>query len=129
MEGFNDNREKLRNELEKQNKRLLVSSWVLMFVSLIFFLGITLLASYTLKQNEQALGLVMGTSFVLLIIVVFYAYKMEIDAGYYKCKNCNHKFVPSYKEAMLAPHTPTKKHLRCPECGKKTWAKKEMSKI
>jgi L-rhamnose mutarotase len=48
--------------------------------------------------------------------------------GYYECKNCHHKFVPTYKEALFVMHTPTKRHLKCPKCNKKSWNKKVLSK-
>lgn len=128
MENFDNNVEKLMQELARQNKRLFVIAQVLGIISVVFFLGMFLLACFTLEDNELASGIVMCISLVLLFIGLFYAFKTEIDAGYYQCKNCKHKFVPTYKQAIFAAHTPTKKHLKCPQCGKKTWTKKVMSK-
>ena len=54
--------------------------------------------------------------------------KFEVDAGYYECKNCHHKFVPIYKEVMFSINMGTTRHLRCPECKKRSWAKKVMAK-
>lgn len=61
-------------------------------------------------------------------IAGFTGLKFEVDAGYYECKNCHHKFVPTYKEAMFAIHLATTRHLKCSKCHKKSWAKKVMFK-
>ena len=67
-------------------------------------------------------------STILLLLELFYAFTMEIDAGYYDCKNCHNKFVPSYIEAMIHPVFGTTRYLKCPKCSKRTWAKKVMAK-
>ena len=46
----------------------------------------------------------------------------------YVCKNCNHYFKPTYKNYILAPHTLTKRRLKCPNCGKTGYFKKKLSK-
>ena len=53
-----------------------------------------------------------------------YALKLEISVGAYKCKNCGHEFVPTYKQALSAMHLSTTRYLKCPECKKRTWCKK-----
>ena len=45
-----------------------------------------------------------------------------------ECTKCHHKFVPTYKEALFAMHMSTTRHLKCPKCHEKSWAKKVMSK-
>ena len=61
---------------------------------------------------------------IILVIVGFYSLRLEIDAGYYECKNCQHMFVPNYKEIALLMQTPTRRLLKCTKCGKWTWCKK-----
>ena len=36
--------------------------------------------------------------------------------------------LPTYKEVMFATHLATTRHLKCPKCHKRSWAKKVMSK-
>jgi DNA-directed RNA polymerase subunit RPC12/RpoP len=59
---------------------------------------------------------------------MFYGLKLEVDAGYYECKKCHHKFVPTYKEVLLSTHMGTTRHLKCPNCNEKSWCKKVMNK-
>ena len=73
--------------------------------------------------------------FVLIILgfanflpLVFVALKIEQSSGYYQCKNCGHKYVPTYNDVVIAPHFGRTRLLKCPECGKKTWSKKVINK-
>ena len=61
---------------------------------------------------------------IIFLIAGFIALKFELDAGYYECKNCHHKFIPTYKEVMFAMHMSTTRYLKCPKCNKRSWAKK-----
>ena len=128
MENNDKKTEELKKNLAKQNRKLFISSWVLTFTSVAFYLCTVLVAGFTLEENNLAFGIVMCIAFVILLVGLFFAFKMEVDAGYYECRSCGHKFVPTYKEALKAAHTPTKKYLKCPKCSKKTWAKKVFSK-
>jgi len=123
--------EELLIELAKQeeikNKKLMTSMWVILVTSVLFYAGIITLACLTLEE-EPVLGTIICASTVLLMIPMFYALKLEVDAGYYECRACHHKHVPSYAKVLYAPHMSTTRYLKCPKCGKRTWSKKVMTK-
>ena len=48
--------------------------------------------------------------------------------GYYECKHCKHRYVPTYKAVNMAMHMGRTRYMRCPQCGKKSWQKKVLSK-
>ncbi len=131
MKDLNKKTDELLLELAKQeeikNKKLITNMWVLVTVTLIFYIGILTLACLTLKEGF-ALGTVICVSTITVVLVAFYALKLEVEAGYYECKECHNKFVPSYLKALMAPHMSTIRYLKCPKCGKRTWAKKVMKK-
>lgn len=131
MNNYNEIAEKTLLEMAKkeeiQNKRLMTAMWTILITSAIFFFGIILLAGYTLEDGI-ILETVICVSSIVFVIAAFIALKLEVDAGYYECKKCHHKFVPTYKEALFATHFSTTRHLRCPKCNKKSWCKKVMSK-
>lgn len=132
MKNYEKRTNELLVELAKQeelkNKRIMIDVYVLVITTVIFYLGIILLASFTLEKG-RLLGAIVAVSTVILVIVSFYAIKMEINAGYYECKKCYHKYIPnSYWKVMLSPHLNTTRYLKCPKCGKKSWSKKVMSK-
>lgn len=131
MNNYNEIAEKTLLEMAKkeetQNKRLMTSMWTILITSAIFYIGILLLAVNTLEEGI-ILGTIICVSTIVFLIAGFIGLKFEVDAGYYECKNCHHKFVPTYKEVMFATHLSTTRHLKCPECHKKSWAKKVMYK-
>jgi len=69
---------------------------------------------------------------ILLLVATFLINRMELDAGPFECKSCHHTFIPTIKEAFwTTPPVGVKKYsvlLKCPECGKRTWAKKVLPK-
>lgn len=131
MNNYNEIAEKTLLEMakkeERQNKRLMTSMWTILITSAIFYIGILLLAVNTLEEGMM-LGTIICISTIVFLIAGFIGLKFEVDAGYYECKNCHHKFVPTYKEVMFATHLATTRHLKCPKCHKRSWAKKIMSK-
>ena len=131
MNNYNEIAEKTLLEMAKkeeiQNKRLMTSMWTILITSTIFYVGILLLAVNILEEGIM-LGTIICVSTIIYLIAAFIALKFEVDAGYYECKHCQHKFVPTYKEVMFATHLATIRHLKCPKCHKRSWAKKVMSK-
>ena len=127
--------EKKTNELlielakqdEEKNKKLLFSMWVLLITLLVFYTSIIVLSCNFLKEGPL-LGTIICLSTLFVVIVAFYALKLEVEAGYYECKKCHHRFKPSYVEVLCTMHISTTRFLKCPECHKRSWARKVMSK-
>lgn len=131
MKDYKEKNEKLLLELAKleeiKNKKLMMSMWIIMITNTIFYLGIILLAAFILGEG-LAFGIIMCVSTIIFVISAFIALKFEVDAGYYECKKCHHKFIPSYREVIFSAHMSTTRYLKCPKCNKRSWAKKVMSK-
>ncbi|MBO4600726.1 MAG: helix-turn-helix transcriptional regulator [Bacilli bacterium] len=131
MKENNKKTEELLIEMAKQeelmNKKLMNNMWVITISSFIFYIALILLACITLEEGF-ILGVIIFTATLFLLIVVSYGFKIEVDTGYYECKKCHHKFKTTYFKALMAPHMATTRHLRCPKCNQKSWAKKVMSK-
>lgn len=130
MEDYGRRTNELLVEMTKReeikNKKLMTSMWTILITSSTFYLGIIFLAVNTLEEGI-VLGTIICASTIVLLIAAFIALKFEIDAGYYECKNCHHKFIPTYFTALWAPHMSTTRYLKCPKCNKRAWAKKVMS--
>lgn len=113
----------MAKELELKNKILWKSMWVIMIVSMItMFTGIVLTVFLIPKGIWQIVS-VIGI-LVVFLIPCFYALKLEVSVGAYKCKNCGFEIVPTYSQALWAMHTGTTRYLKCPNCKKHTWCKK-----
>ena len=132
MKDYAKKNEELLLELAKQeelkNKKMITDMYVLAITTVAFYIGITLLASYTLGEGAL-FGIIVGISTAILVIVALYAFKLEINAGYYECRKCHHRYAPdSYWKVMFSPHLDTTRYLKCPKCGKRSWSKKVMNK-
>ena len=117
----------MAKEIEKKNKTIWSSMWAIMIVSMrALFAGI-LIAAFLIPEGVWQFVAILGVV-VAFLIPCFYALKLEISVGAYKCRNCGHKIVPTYSEALWAMHRGTTRYLKCPNCHKRSWCKKELKK-
>ena len=131
MENKNEKQEQLlldmAKEVEKKNKIIWTSMWGIMGVSFTaLFAGISI-STFLIPEGVWQLVTILGIC-VVFLIPCFYALKLEVSVGAYKCKNCGYEIVPTYSEALWAMHRGFTRHLRCPKCNKRTWCKKIIKK-
>ena len=117
----------MANELEKKNKTVWKSMWVIMIISMTALFSGILIAAFLIPEGVWQLVTILGVC-ILFLIPCFYALKLEVSVGAYKCKNCGYEIVPTYSEALWAMHRGTTRYLKCPKCDKKTWCKKIIKK-
>lgn len=131
MENNNQKNEQLllemAKELEKKNKTIWSSMWAIMVVSMTALFAGIFIAAFFIPEGVWQVVTILGIC-VVFLIPCFYALKLEVSVGAYKCKNCGHEIVPTYSEALWAMHRGTTRYLKCPECGKRTWCKKVLKK-
>ena len=111
-----------KNE-ERYHKRLLHSAYVIIATSLTALICLMSLISLLIPECGFQDFLII-VSVILFIIPCMIALKFKVETGYYECKNCQHMFVPNYKEIAVLMQTPTRRLLKCTKCGKWTWCKK-----
>lgn len=113
----------MAKELEIKNKIIWKSMWVIMIISMIaLFAGLLLTAFFIPEGIWQFVSIICLC--IVFLIPCFYALKLEVSVGVYKCKNCGCEIIPTYKEALCSMHCGTTRHLKCPNCHKRTWCKK-----
>ena len=108
---------------ERYHKRLLHSAYLIVVISLVALICLITLISLLIPEGGFQNFLII-VSVVLFIIPCVIALKFKVETGYYECKNCQHMFVPNYKEIAILMQTPTRRLLKCTKCGKWTWCKK-----
>lgn len=113
----------MAKELEQKNKTIWTSMWTIMIVSMTALFAGILIAAFLIPEGIWQLVTILGIC-VFFLIPCFYALKLEVSVGAYKCKNCGNEIVPTYKEAMMAMHRGTTRYLKCPNCNQRTWCKK-----
>ena len=131
MENNNQKNEQLlldmAKELEKKNKTIWNAMWIIMTVSILGLIGGLAIIAFFMPEGPWMLVAIILLC-VVFLIPCFYALKLEVSVGAYKCKNCGYEIVPTYKEAMTAMHRGTTRHLKCPKCNQRTWCKKVINK-
>ena len=131
MENNNQKNEELMlemaKELEKKSKTIWSSMWAIMIVSMTAILAGIFTVAFLVPEGPL-MAVLMIAICVVFLIPCFYAVKLEVSVGAYKCKKCGTEIVPTYKEALNAPHAGFTLYLKCPECGKRTWCKKVLGK-
>lgn len=61
--------------------------------------------------------------FALIGLVIYFCFVK------FKCQKCNTVFKGNGWEIFFAPHTPTKRYMRCPMCNKKIWCDVKFEKL
>lgn len=131
MENYNKNVEdtllEMVKEKEKSDKMLLTLEWVIGILSIVILLIPIIIGAY-LEIEEWKRLLIVFSGFIPCFIGVFFAVKIEQVAGYYECAECGYRYVPTYKAVNLSMHMGRTRYMRCPQCGKKSWQKKKITK-
>lgn len=114
---------RLKTEHEQSHKFLLTIENILGYMASITFIIFVFIASFLNLQTWLRIVLII-VGFVHFIIAVHFCLVIEKDAGYYECKHCYNKYVPTYKQVLFSMHYGRTRYLKCPKCNKKSWQKK-----
>ena len=117
----------LIKQKEENDRSLLMLEWVVGILSLII-LFVPIIIGALLPMEEWQRLIIIFTGFIPAFIGFCFAVRIEQIAGYYECKHCHHRYVPSCKATILAMHMGRTRYMKCPECGKRSWQKKVISK-
>ena len=135
MNNYNEQAENNLLELTKQkeeaDKGLLSIEIVLGIISSIFLFALIGVAIFIVYKNNELAWLAITLivfGFVVFLVGCFSAVRIEQKAGYYECKACGHRYIPTYRQTLFAPHMGRSRYMKCPKCGKRTYNKKVISK-
>ena len=132
MENYNEEMEKKLLEMvrqkEEKDRMLLKAELIVGIVSFIPLMIATIFVAYNQSLAEWIRGLIVLASLIPFLIAVPFLIKIEQKAGYYKCDECGHCYVPTFKSVVMAPHMGRTRKMICPNCGKKSWQKKVLTK-
>lgn len=116
----------LQKGKEQSDKRLLIGEIVLGSITTISFLILLFTSLYgILKLKVYALPIIMIViGFAVFVAGISFCLYIEQKAGYYVCKKCNHKYIPTYKQVLFAMHIGRTRYMKCPHCKQRSWDKK-----
>lgn len=131
MEKYNKEMEKnlleMAREKEKSDKQLLMVEIVMGFVSIGIMLGLCIFAAYAPMEEWLRIVLII-IGFIPVLVLTPFMLRIEQTAGYYECKKCGNRYVPKYGQVFMSMHRGRTRYMKCPECNKKSWQKKVISK-
>ena len=131
MENYNEELEKKLlsaiKEKEQADKRLLALELFVGILSSIILFACVFVAAFVPMEDWLRVVLIVS-GFIPFLVGMFFALKIEQVAGYYECKECGHRYVPTFSQVLWAMHMGRTRYLKCPNCGKKSWQKKVVSK-
>ena len=131
IKDYNESAEKnlldMVKQKEESDKRLLRMEILIGVLSILPLLISTVIILFV-PLEEWVGSLIVGTSIIPFLIATPFALRIEQTAGYYECKKCHHRYIPTYKGVFFAMHYGRTRYMKCPECNKRSWNKKVISK-
>ena len=112
---------------EEADKWLLTLEWVVGILSCIV-LFVPAFVAALLPMEDWLRTVILFSGFVPGLVGLGFAMVIEQTAGYYECRHCGHRYVPTLKSVFMAMHMGRTRYMKCPACGKKSWQKKVLSK-
>ena len=135
MKDYNEQAElnliEMTKQKEEADKRLLFTEVVIGILGVVIFLILLGTGIYIVSKDGKMMWLtivLIAVGFIEFLTMCFIALRIEQKAGYYECKECGHKYVPTFNQVLWAQHIGRKRQMVCPHCGKKCWHKKIVSK-
>ena len=126
-EKLEQNMIEMVKQKEESDKKLLRLEILIGIFSMIILLGFTFVAAFVEMQAWLRILLIV-VGFIVALIGIGFAIGIEQTAGYYECRKCHHKYVPTYNSVLWAMHYGRTRYMKCPECNERSWQKKVISK-
>jgi len=117
----------LQKTTEENNKMFFRLEIVLVILGLMFLFSFIAIASFVQMANWLRIILIIYAVFIFLLTAMV-GLRIEQVVGFYECRKCKHKFIPTFKQVNLAMHIGRTRYMKCPKCNKRSWNKKVISK-
>lgn len=126
-ESYKANAEKnlvaLKDLQLKSTKHLLCLEWVIGIIATLFYMLSIFSASYFVEELAWKIVLI-SVGFIILFVAIGFCIHIERNVGFYECKHCHHKYIPSYNAVLFSMHCGRTRYMKCPKCHKWSWNKK-----
>ena len=117
---------KLQKQSEEANKLVLKMEVAFAIIAVISLFTSLFFAIFVAEKFDIIVvpSIMITISMVLFVASMLFCLRIEQKAGYYVCKACGHKHIPTFNQVNLAMHIGRLRYMKCPKCGKKSWNKK-----
>ena len=117
----------ITKEKEEADKKLLSLEILIGIFSMIILFGFVFSASF-LEMDDWLRVCLIVIGFIIAMIGIMFALRIEQTAGYYVCAHCAHKHIPTFNGVLWSMHYGRTRYMKCPKCNKRSWQKKVISK-
>jgi len=115
-------------KMEEDHARMMLRLEVVIgYTCSIAFFILIFAASFAVTSTPWRVGMIV-LGFILFGIGMYFALRIEREAGYYECQKCGHRYVPTMSAVVMAPHLGRSRRMTCPKCGQKSYQKKVLTK-
>lgn len=115
---------KLKQDREKQLMNLEIFIGIL---ATMVFLICAFVASFLNIENIYKILLVV-LGLILFLVGCVICLRIEQTVGYYECKRCHYRYIPTYSNILYAMHIGRIRYMKCPKCHKYSWNRKVISR-
>ena len=114
---------------KEENKQTILLTTMIGVISTITFVTLLLVVCFYTDV------IILPIKMVLMVIAIsvfgvglYVAMWGDRKIGYFKCRNCNELFTPTFMQYNMGMHLLSTRYLKCPHCKTRTWCKKVMTK-
>lgn len=114
---------------KEENKQKLLLTTMIGVISTITFVTLLLVVCFYTDVITLPIKMVLMVIAISVFGVGLYvAMWGDRKIGYFKCRNCNELFTPTFMQYNMGMHLLSTRYLKCPRCKTRTWCKKVMTK-
>ena len=114
---------------KEENKQKILLTTIIGVISTITFVTLLLVVCFYTDVITLPIKIVLMIIAISVFGVGLYvAMWGDRKIGYFKCRNCNELFTPTFMQYNMGMHLLSTRYLKCPHCKTRTWCKKVMTK-
>ncbi len=114
---------------KEENKQKILLTTIIGVISTITFLTLLLVVCFYTDVITLPIKIVlMIIALSVFGVGLYVAMWGDRKIGYFKCRNCNELFTPTFMQYTMGMHIVSTRYLKCPNCKTRTWCKKVMTK-
>ena len=107
---------------KEENKQKILLTTIIGVISTITFLTLLLVVCFYTDVITLSIKIVLMIIAISVFGVGLYvAMWGDRKIGYFKCRNCNELFTPTFMQYTMGMHIVSTRYLKCPHCKTRTW--------
>ncbi len=115
-------------EKEENKQKILLTTMIGVISTITFVTLLLVVCFYTDVITLPIKTVLMMIALSVFCVGLYVAMWGDRKIGYFKCRNCNELFTPTFMQYTMGMHIASTRYLKCPHCKTRTWCRKVMTK-